>query len=124
MTWTSDSTRAVGRTEPVEHEFSRRGRDIIVEHSIHVAIARHRSVGGLRRALSFAKLRSDKNQAKRPGSSFRADSLQRLCRLFGGPARVMFAGSTETRQELRRLCPLSADRTQEGDKQTGLGWTW
>jgi hypothetical protein len=33
----------------------------------------------------FAKLRSDKNQAKRSGSSFRADSLQPLCRLFGGP---------------------------------------
>jgi hypothetical protein len=26
--------------------------------------------------------------------------------------------------ELRRLCPLFADRTQEGDKQTGLGRTW
>jgi hypothetical protein len=48
----------------------------------------HRSVGGLRLASPaqfFAKLRSDKNQAKRSGSSFRADSLQPLCRLFGGP---------------------------------------
>src|SRR5712664_258940 len=53
-----------------------------------LAIARHRSVGGLRLASPaqfFAKLRSDKNQAKRSGSSFRADSLQPLCRLFGGP---------------------------------------
>src|SRR5437660_1759050 len=47
-----------------------------------------RSVGGLRLASPvqfFAKLRSDKNQAKRSGSSFRGDSLQPLCRLFGGP---------------------------------------
>src|SRR3984893_773019 len=36
-------------------------------------------------AQFFAKLGSDKNQAKRSGSSFRADSLQPLCRLFGGP---------------------------------------
>jgi hypothetical protein len=27
-------------------------------------------------------------------------------------------------QELLRLCPLFADRAQEGDKQTGLGRTW
>jgi hypothetical protein len=34
------------------------------------------------------------------------------------------ARSTEARtQELRRLCLLFADRAQEGDKQTGLGWT-
>src|ERR1700730_3110440 len=65
----------------------------------------------------FAKLRSGKNQAKRPGSSFRADSLQPLCRLFGGRTCVMFARSTEARtRELRRLCPLVTDRTQEGDK--------
>ena len=32
-----------------------------------------------RPAQFFAKLRSDKNQAKRSGSSFRADSLQPLC---------------------------------------------
>ena len=51
-------------------------------------ISCHRSVGGLRLASPaqfFAKLRSDKSQAKRSGSSFRADSLQPLCRLFGGP---------------------------------------
>jgi hypothetical protein len=53
----------------------------------YLAIARHRSVGGLRPAvptLSFAELRSDKNHAKHPGSIFRADTLQALCRLFGG----------------------------------------
>lgn len=66
-----------------------------------------------------------KTQATRPGSSFRADSLQPLCRLFGGRTCVMFVRSTEARmQELRRLCPLFADRTQEGDTHTGLGPTW
>jgi len=47
--------------------------------AFYLAIARSGS------APRFAKLRSDKNQAKRSGSSFRADSLQPLCRLFGGP---------------------------------------
>jgi hypothetical protein len=32
----------------------------------------------------------------------------------------MFTRSTEAReQELQRLCPLSADRTQEDDEETG-----
>jgi hypothetical protein len=56
--------------------------------AFYLAIARHRSVGGQRLASPaqfFAKLRSDKNQAKRSDSSFRADSLHPLCRLFGGP---------------------------------------
>ena len=76
-------------------------------------------------ARSFAKLRSDRNPDQAPGSSFRADSLQSICRIFGGRTCVMFARSSEARtQELRRLCRLFADRTQEGDKQTALGRTW
>jgi len=46
----------------------------------------HRSVGGLRLAspaLSYAKLRSDKDQAKRLDSSLRAESFRPVCRLFG-----------------------------------------
>jgi hypothetical protein len=45
-----------------------------------------RRSGGLRSAdpaLSFAKLRSDKNQVQHLGSTFRAGSLQSLCRLCG-----------------------------------------
>jgi hypothetical protein len=88
----------------------------------------HRSVGGLRPAspaLSFAKLRSDKNQAKRPGSSSRADSQQPVCQFFGGRTCVMFARSTKVRTpELQRRCPLFAERMQEGGKQTGLGRPW
>src|ERR1700716_3978778 len=59
------------------------------------------SVGGLRLASPaqfFAKLRSDKNQAKRSGSSFRADSLQPLCRLFGGP-HVRYGRQMDRSQE-------------------------
>jgi hypothetical protein len=47
----------------------------------------HRSVGGLLLAVParcFAKLRSDKNQTKHPGSRFRAGSLQSICRVCGG----------------------------------------
>jgi hypothetical protein len=48
----------------------------------------HRSGGSLLLAVParpFAKLRSDKNQTKRPGAGFRAGSLQSICRVFGGP---------------------------------------
>jgi len=69
---------------------------------------------------SFAKLRFDKNQAKRPGSSLRPDKLQRVCLLFGGHTCVIFTRSTEARtQELRLLCPLLADRTQERRQADG-----
>ena len=55
----------------------------------------------------------------------RAHPLQRLYRLFDDRACVMFARSTDTgTPELLRLCPLFADRTQEGHKHTGLGRTW
>ena len=75
-------------------------------------------------ALSFAKLRSDKNHTKHPRSGLRADSLHSVCRLFGGRTCVMFTRLPEARvQDLRRLCSLFADRTQEGDEQTGLGRT-
>jgi len=88
----------------------------------------YRSVDDLRPAcpaLSFAKLRSDKNQAKRPGSSLHANSSQPVCRLFRSRTCVMLARSTEVRtQELRRLCPLLSDRTQEGDKQAALDRPW
>jgi hypothetical protein len=49
--------------------------------AFYLAIARPRSVGGLRSAdpaLSFAKLRSDKNQVQHLGSTFHAGSLQSL----------------------------------------------
>ena len=86
----------------------------------------HRSVGGLRLASPaqfFAKLRSDKNQAKRSGSSFRAGTYcSRYVDSLAGRTCVMFAKWTEARtQELHRLCPLFADRTQEDGKQTGRG---
>ena len=51
-----------------------------------VALSCYQAVGGLRLAgpaLSFAKLRSGKSQAKRPGSRLRTDSLQSLCRPLG-----------------------------------------
>ena len=41
---------------------------------------------------------------------------------LAGRTCVMFAKWTEARtQELHRLCPLFADRTQEDGKQTGRG---
>jgi hypothetical protein len=35
-------------------------------------------------ALSYAKLRADKDHVKRPDSSLRAESFRPVCRLFGG----------------------------------------
>jgi hypothetical protein len=84
----------------------------------------HRSVDVLRLASparSFAKLRSDKNRAKRPGEGFRAESLQPLCRFFDRQKWIMFAD--RPKPERRRLCALFANRAQESDRQVGLGWT-
>ena len=92
-------------------------------------LARARSIGGWHTAVParrFAKLLSDKNRAQHPGSSFGADSLQQLCGPLVAAQHVMFARSSEVRtRELRRLCSLFADRTQEGGKprQVSVG-TW
>ena len=100
-----------------------------LSHRPRAGIGYHRSVGGLRSAdpaLSFAKLRLDKNQVQHLGSTFRTGSLQSLCRDSPGvPPCVVCRPSTEVgMRELRRLCPLFAERAQEGGNQTGLSRTW
>jgi hypothetical protein len=76
----------------------------------------YQAVGGLRLAgpaLSFAKLRSGKSQAKRPGSRLRADSLQSLCRPLGRSPRVMFGN--RPRQGCRsRGCRTGCSQIRRG----------
>src|SRR6266516_8059903 len=72
-------------------------------------------------------------------ASYESEASRLLCKVLGlaahprapnrrfglslaGRTCVMFAKWTEARtQELHRLCPLFADRTQEDGKQTGRG---
>jgi hypothetical protein len=58
-----------------------------------------------------------------------AESAQVRCSRYAEslvtPCASRGARSSEARtQELRRLCPLFAERAQEGDERTGLGRTW
>jgi hypothetical protein len=84
-----------------------------------------RSVGGVVLAdppRVFAKMRSDKKRDQDHGSRFRACLLQSICQAFGNARASRVAKSIEAMTpELRRLCPLFADRTPEGDEQTRLG---
>jgi hypothetical protein len=66
-----------------------------------------------------------KNQTNAPA----ADRSQVCCSRYAESLVTVRASrvarSSEARtQELRRLCPLFAERAQEGGKQTGLGRTW
>lgn len=64
-------------------------------------------------ALSLAKLRSGKSQAKRPGSRLRADSLQSFCRPLGRSPRVMFGN--RPRQGCRsRGCRTGCSQIRRG----------
>jgi hypothetical protein len=88
----------------------------------------NRSVGGLLLAVlakSIAKLRSNKKQANTPV----ADPSQVCCSRYveslvtARASRVARLSEART-QELRRPCPLFAERAQESDQQTALGGTW
>ena len=66
-----------------------------------------------------------KNQTNTPA----ADRSQVCCSRYAESLVTVrgshVARSSEARtQELRRLCPLFAERALEGGKQTGLGRTW
>jgi hypothetical protein len=82
-----------------------------------------RSVGSLPLAVparSFAKLRSDKKPDQAPRQQIPAGSLQSICRIFGDRTCVTCRQIERSQtQELRRLCPLFANRMQERDKPDG-----
>jgi hypothetical protein len=68
-------------------------------------------------------------RAKNRPSTPAADSAQVRCSryvesLVAAHALGVARLSKVRTQELRRLCPLFADRAQEGGKPTGLGRTW
>ena len=74
-----------------------------------------------RAAVALARQAEDQTH----GLGLHRIDLQGLLGAVAAAQHLMFARSTEVRtQELRRLCPLFADRAQEGDEQTGLGRTW
>ena len=101
---------------PNSHNHNQRDR----RRRFSLAVLIGRRVGGVLLAVSarhFAKLRSRNSETNQP--------RERILRRFvavdrGSRTCVMFARSTEARtQELRRLCSLFADPTQEGRQAHG-----
>lgn len=88
----------------------------------------HRSVGVCAPPVQRnSSLSCDLTRTRRSAEA--AVSVQTHCSSYvdslAGRTCVMFAKWTEAgTQELRRLCPLFADRTQEDGKRTGRGRTW